>query len=74
MELTKLELKQHREAKDCHTCCKQLNGDKVHDHDHLNGKYRGPAHALCNTEYSYKHFKLPVILHNLRGYDSHLIL
>ena len=47
---------------------------KVRDHDHLTGKYRGPAHQYCNLKYGVRHIKIPVIFHNLRGYDSHLII
>lgn len=46
---------------------------KVRDHCHITGKYRGAAHMTCNLKYRNKSF-IPVIFHNLKGYDSHLIL
>jgi len=47
---------------------------KVRDHDHLTGKYRGAAHDRCNVQYGWKNYKIPVLFHNLRGYDSHFII
>ena len=40
------------------------------------GKFRGPAHNSCNLNYKIdpKTWKLPVIIHNFKGYDSHLIV
>lgn len=61
-------------AVDCNLCGKALGDDRVRDHDHLTGAYRGACHSQCNINFNYKNFKLPVIFHNLRGYDSHLIL
>ena len=29
-------------------CEKELNGDKVLDHNHFTGNYRGAAHKACN--------------------------
>lgn len=61
-------------ATECHICCKKLNNDKVCDHDHITGKYRGPAHNDCNLNFNLKYFNIPVFFHNLKNYDSHLII
>jgi len=59
---------------DCHICTKALGGDRVLDHDHLSGAFRGVAHKACNLNYGYRHYKLPVFFHNLAGYDAHFLL
>ena len=57
----------------CWICGKLIDFDnKVRDHCHITGKYRGPAHWSCNINLKVSK-KLVVIFHNLRGYDSHLI-
>ena len=48
------------------------NDIKVRDRCHITGKYRGTAHYLCNINLRITK-KNPVIFHNLKGYDSHLI-
>ncbi|XP_065654581.1 uncharacterized protein LOC136081211 [Hydra vulgaris] len=57
----------------CHVCGEKLGKDKVRDHCHITGKYRGAAHQSCNFNYKIPKF-FPVLFHNLSGYDSHLII
>ena len=64
--------RQFQAATDCHICGEVLGADRVRDHCHLTGAYRGAAHE-CNINYKFTG-KIPVVLHNLRGYDSHLIM
>ena len=49
-----------------------LSDNKVRDHCHITGKYRGAAHCSCNINLKISK-KIPVIFHILKGYDSHLI-
>ena len=60
----------------CHLCTKPLEDDKVRDHCHITGNYRGAAHNACNLLYreSQTGWNLPVVIHNLEGYDGHLIV
>ena len=46
--------------------------DKVRDHCHVTGKFRGAAHNKCNINLRLPR-KLPIIFHNLQGYDGHII-
>ncbi len=50
-----------------------MGADRVRDHCHLTGKFRVAAHNDCNLNYNFTG-RIPVILHNLHGYDSHLIM
>ena len=55
--------------------CEKLteNDDKkVRYHSHISKKFRGLAHWSCNVNLQLTK-KNPVIFHNLRGYDSHLM-
>ena len=54
--------------------CGNLTGydNKVRDHCHITGKYRGAAHWSYDINLKISK-KLVVIFHNLKGYDSHLI-
>ena len=40
----------------------------------ITGKYIGAAHNRCNINRNPKNFKIPVFIHNLKGYDSHFII
>ena len=46
---------------------------KVNDHCHYTGKYRGAAHNSCNLKKKQPKF-IPVLFHNLEGYDAHLFI
>ena len=46
--------------------------DKVRDHCHVTGKFRGAAHNKCNINLRLPR-KLSIIFHNLQGYDDHII-
>ena len=61
-----------QEAISCHICTQPLGDDKVRDHCHIVGSYRGEAHSECNLMYrtSKSGWKLPVLIHNLKGYDG----
>ena len=54
----------------CRYCEKYIELDKVRDHCHLTGKYRGPAHNECNIEVKQKDSNFITIgLHNFSNYD-----
>ena len=58
-----------------HICCickQELNMDKVRDHCHVTGKFRGAAHDKCNIHLRLPE-KLPIIFYNLQGYDGQII-
>ena len=59
----------------CWICDQLFNvaNNKVRDHCHITGEYRGSAHWSCNVNL-WLTKKVPVVFHNLRGYDSHLIM
>ena len=48
------------------------NKDKVRDHCHVTGKFRGAAHKEYNSKLRIPK-KIPITVHNLEGYDGHLI-
>ena len=58
----------------CWICRKLIDNDeeKVRDHCHVTGKFRIAVDWNCNINFLLSK-KNPVIFHNLRGYDSHLI-
>ena len=57
----------------CHIYNEEVGQDRVRDHCHLSGKFRGAAHEVCNLKYKVSKF-FPVVFHNLSGYDSHLFI
>ena len=73
--LTPKQWKMYKKARKYHICYKPFNDNdpKVRDHCHYNGSYRGPAHKNCNLRYKIPSY-IPVVFHNLSGYDSHLFI
>ena len=67
----------HDNAEYCHICKKvfgtKKNQVKGRDHDTYTGKYRGPAHLICNLRYSTQ-IDIPVFFHNSTNYDFNLII
>ena len=55
-------------------CEKLIDNDeeKVRDNCHVTENCRGAAHWSCNINPQLTK-KVPIIFHNLRGYNSHLI-
>ena len=58
----------------CWICDKSFDvgNDKVRDHCHITGKYRGAANWSCNINLKLTK-NIPIIFRNLRRYGSHLI-
>ena len=83
MKLSSDELKQFDEATKCWICNEKFDdtadekgykkNEKVKDHCHYTGRFRGAAHNSCNLNYKKPKF-IPVVFHNLSGYDSHLFI
>ena len=84
MEMTEDDNKKFNESDTCYICNElfveykdgliipSLKGDKVRDHCHYTGKFRGAAHNGCNLNLK-KIQDIPVFFHNLSGYDGHII-
>jgi len=64
----------------CLFCTKPLlvpkHKDLVKGYCHTIGKYRGAAHNECNFKLrlNAKTVPIPVVFHNLEGYDGHLLI
>ena len=74
INITQKQYKEYLRQSICHLCREEiLEGDKVCDHCHFTGQYRGAAHRNCNLQCR-KPMVIPVIFHNLQGYDAHLFI
>ena len=63
-----------QQSNSCWICEKLIDNDdeKVRDHCHVTGKFRGAAHCNCNINFQLTK-NVPVIFHNLKGYNILLI-
>ena len=73
--MTNADEEEFQKADKCHICGKLYNAKdiRVRDHCHITGLFRGSAHQDCNLSFKLTD-KIPVVFHNLRGYDSHFIM
>ena len=79
ISLTAIESKSYHKQKVCYFCKKGFSTEddnkkyKVKGHCHYTGKYRGPAHNICNLRYKSPK-EIPVVFHNGSSYDYHFII
>ena len=75
MNLSSEEKNHHENAESCYVCENNFTSEnrKVRDHCHVTGNYRGASCNKCNLGMKLTK-TIPVIFHNLKGYDSHLLL
>ena len=82
--LTDDEKETYENQKICDICEKEFCTDennkkefktiqKVKDHCHYSGKYRGAAHSIYNVRYKMPN-EIPVVFHNGSKYDYHFII
>ena len=57
----------------CWICGEYMGNDRVRDHCHFTGKFRGAACNSCNLKLRRQN-NISVFFHNLTGYDSHLFI
>ena len=68
--MTKDDEENYRNKNICRFCEKELLSDKVRDHCHLTGKYRGPAYKVCKMTVKQKDsIFIPFAFHNFSNYD-----
>ncbi len=68
MQLTDEEGRHHKKTSKCYACD---GNHKTKDHCHITGKYCGAVCNNCNLRMQVPGF-VPVLFHNLGGYDSYL--
>ena len=63
-----------QKSNNCWICKKLIDNDedKVRDHCHVTGKFRGAPLKSCHLNFQLTK-KVPVMFHNLKNYDSHLV-
>ncbi len=86
MVMTEDDKTQYEGTENCYACEVKFNTIRINersgkkekvvkcrDHCHITGKYRGAACDKCNLRMRVPKF-VPVLFHNLEGYDSHLFV
>ena len=71
--MTENDEEDYRKNNICRFCEKNFESDKVRDHCHLTGKYRGRTHNICKTNVKQKHKNfISFAFHNFSNYDCHV--
>ena len=71
--LTEKDEEDYRSSNICSFCEREKLSDKVRDHCHLTGRYRGPAQSKCNNNVTQHQSNfIPFIFHNFSNYDCHM--
>ena len=71
--MTEEDEEDYRNDNICRFCEKEILSDKVRDHCHLTGNYRGPAHSICNINVTQDQSNfIPFIFQNFSNYDCHM--
>ena len=65
--------KLYESTNECYACGEEFQDDKVRDHCHYTGKYRGALYSKCDLRLK-RMRTVPVFFHNLTGYDCHLFV
>ena len=75
LKMTQDNVNKYEENNVCHICERTIdvNDVKVKDHNHLTGEFVGAAHQSCNLAFKEPSF-IPIVFHNLSGYDAHLFI
>ena len=80
ISLTTEEKVHYNKQKVCYICKKEFDDNdnnkkqqKVRDHCHYTGKYRGAVHNICNLRHKVPK-EIPVVFHNGSTYDYHFII
>ena len=76
IELTDVLKREHEAAEKCYIRLKEFNDPhikKVRGHCYYTGFSRGAAHNNCNLKYRIPDH-IPILFHNLSGYDAYLFI
>ena len=75
IEMNETDNEAFNNADTCYLCsdCFDEKNIKVRDHCHRTGSFRGAACQKCNINHFSNRY-LPVVFHNLSGFDSHFII
>ena len=72
--MTKKDDENYRNNNICRTCQKNIEYDKVRDHCHLTGDYRGLSHNNCNNNVTQDQSKFIPFMFHIFGSHFHIVI